>query len=126
MARNTTGRRATIASTRPSYMTAAPAYRYGLTQYAPRPSLALYEDLRRWHPMRDVRPAIRTTGRVATLAVRPTATFNPMGGLRSFTVPANVVTCVRRKMRREVLFAMGKSGGGKRRPSRTWRSNVKC
>lgn len=48
-----------------------------------------------------------------------------MGG-RYFAAPKYVAVCVRRKARREVLFAIGKGGGGKRRGRRNQFSNVRC
>lgn len=44
-----------------------------------------------------------------------------------FKVPGRTAVCVRRSMRREVLFATGRSGGGKRRrPRRTEASSISC
>ncbi|AZL82922.1 hypothetical protein [Apis mellifera associated microvirus 45] len=43
-----------------------------------------------------------------------------------FSVPEAVPICVRRKRRREVLLALGKGGGGKRRPRYNKFSNVRC
>lgn len=46
-----------------------------------------------------------------------------------FNVPQNVVICVRRKRRKEVLHALGKTGFGKapqKRPFRSWTSSLSC
>lgn len=44
----------------------------------------------------------------------------------AFKAPKFVAICVRRKIRREVLLALGRGGGGKRRPRRNAYSNVRC
>lgn len=45
----------------------------------------------------------------------------------SFSVPKHVSLCVRRKQRREVMFATGRSGGGpRRRPKFNHWSRVSC
>lgn len=45
----------------------------------------------------------------------------------SFAVPRMVTVCVRRKERREVIFARGKAGGGSRRRKKfNYWSAVKC
>lgn len=45
----------------------------------------------------------------------------------AFQAPKKTLVCVRRKERREVLFAKRKSGGGsRRRPHRRWYSDIKC
>ena len=79
------------------------------------------EDRRRFHPLRTLRPAGALKRSSRRIAVTP-STSNlagrfPSPGL-SFAVPRDVAICVRRKTRREVLFALkkrGKGSGAKRR-----------
>lgn len=118
----------------------SPSYRPGF------PSLVEVEDGRSWHPDPD-RGAVTIGGRWARVVVHPRPIvartkplwawkgmpigLQPPVGLR-FESPLKVVTCVRRKVRREVIFALDrqrsrKSGGrGGRRYRRTWRSNIGC
>lgn len=45
----------------------------------------------------------------------------------AFSAPAETLVCIRRKRRKEVLFAKRKTGkGGQRRPRRTPWSKIKC
>lgn len=111
-----------------------------------RPSLSnLFEveDLRTWHPDPE-QGALTIGGRFAAVIVhkRPviarantiwSARGLPVGvqvpvGFR-FESPFKVITCLRRKVRRGVIFARGKAGFGVRRRRvgrRSWRSNVSC
>ena len=43
-----------------------------------------------------------------------------------FRVPSKVAICVRRKTRKEVIFAKGKGGKGTRRPKRNKWCDVHC
>jgi len=105
--------------------------------------LVSVSDGRLWHPEGDDRPVLSIGGRVARVVVhkRPivarsntlwSASGLPKGlqvpvGLR-YESPFFVLTCLRRKVRREIMFAKRKAGFGKRnrRPRRTWRSDVSC
>lgn len=93
------------------------------------------EDLRFWHPDSDP-DALLTSGvptpiverRSANSARRMTrrAIFLSRPTL-AFHNPLNVVTCIRRKARREVLHALKKTRAGRGRGRRrTWRSNIRC
>lgn len=97
----------------------------------------IIDDGRTWHPLGDDRPALRFSSVPARLTVvdRPASrrarqagfSFQPLQtkAVRAFARPDDVVTCVRRQERREVLFATNRargSGAGRR----TWRSKVKC
>lgn len=103
------------------------------------------EDLRLYHPDPE-RGAVTFGGRYASVTVhnRPVVArsqrlqrwgFNrglPVGlqvpvGVQ-FAHAFNVLTCVRRKVRREVLHARKKTGRGvkRRQPRRTWRSAIWC
>lgn len=103
------------------------------------------DDGRYWHPDPE-HGALTVGGRYANVVVhsRPLVARSktasswiggrgvPVGvqvpvGVR-FESPYKVLTCVRRKIRREVIFARDKAGRGvkRRQPRRNWRSNVVC
>lgn len=104
--------------------------------------LSEFEDRRAWDPDPE-RGALTFGGRYARVVVhsRPviaranriwSASAYPVGvqvpvGVR-FESPFKVITCLRRKIRRGVIFARNKAGKGVRRrsPRRSWRSNVVC
>lgn len=111
--------------------------------------LNMVEDGRVYHPEGDDRPALDVLGRPVRFSVssvvRPpsvrvhrrsfVARSYYTNSFRGFQLPWGikyqsmfpVVTCLRRKVRKEVLFALGRtrSGrGGSRR--RSWRSSVEC
>lgn len=101
-----------------------------------RSNLSEIEDGRYWHPdpIRNARtprqwvsrfnlakPVRRSTQRVDRRAI---AFADPQS--LSFRNNKHVVVCVRRKQRREVLFAKGRGGGGKKRGRRNYWSNVRC
>lgn len=104
------------------------------------------EDFREWHPDPD-HGAVTLGGNWARVVVHPrpfVARSKPIYAWRGLPVglqppvglkfesPLKVVTCVRRKVRREVIHALAKlrkkkkpgRGGAKHR--RTWRSEIKC
>lgn len=73
------------------------------------------EDRRTFHPLRELRPARATRRASARTVVSPAklaGRFPPTG--LSFSVPRDVAVCVRRKTRREVIFAFKKAGKGSR------------
>lgn len=110
---------------------------------------SLVEDRRMFHPLDDDAPALDVAGRPSRFSVssvvrppmvrvhrRPfVARDYYTNSFRGFQVPVGikyqsmfpVVTCVRRKIRKEVLFALGRtrkgSQGGRQR---NWRSDVRC
>lgn len=104
--------------------------------------LSLVEDRRFWHPDPD-HGMFTVGGRVARVVVhkrpiiaRSNTLWSPRGlpvgiqvpvGLRVES-PFKVITCIRRKVRRQIMFATGRSGKGvkKRGPRRSWRSNISC
>ena len=112
----------------------------------PSPLLSSVEDGRFWHPDPD-QGALTVGGRWARVVVhsRPIVARSetlkswglvdrgvPVGfqvpvGVK-FESPLRVITCMRRKIRREVIFARKKAGKGvkRRKPRRNWRSNVVC
>lgn len=101
------------------------------------------EDDRRLFHFDKQRMAVRVGGNIARVVVhsRPivarsnniwSARGIPVGfqvpvGVR-FESPLKVWTCIRRKVRRRVIFAKKKAGFGKsqRMPRRNWRSDVVC
>lgn len=116
------------------------------------PDLSPFEDRRFWDPLGDFRPA-RTLNRrsAATIVEMPAALFSEaqraghLGGSSSshpsrrgpstfssrsvfrFRVPEKVAICVRRKRRKEVLFAKRRTGKGSRSPKhRNYYSEVSC
>lgn len=99
------------------------------TPYRARPravpsALSLLEDRRRFHPDgRFSRPA--AVPRSAARVVVRRATRFKFPDVFRFRVPERVVMCVRRKERREVLFAKNRtrSGGAK---ARNYWSSVSC
>jgi len=53
--------------------------------------------------------------------------YSQTKAILTFQQPERVAVCVRRKARREVLFAKKKAGrGGMRLPRRTWLSKISC
>lgn len=88
-------------------------------------SLGDVEDQRHFHPQGPRRPQLRATGQVASLR----RTYPSLTHQIGFSNPNNVIRCIRRKMRKEVLFAFnkqrkkGQSGG---RYKRNYWSKIKC
>lgn len=91
-------------------------------------SARLYlQDAREFSPyLSTVRPAQTVSGRPTVITVAPPPTPLRKAGF-SFSNPRSVTTCVRRGVRREVIFAKGKGGRGYKKPKRlTPYSKVKC
>lgn len=95
---------------------------------SPLPSLISYEDRRTWHPdgpLRSVFAFRRSARRILDRA-------NPMWHARSalhFADPTRVVLCLRRKVRKEVMHALrktGKRGRGQKPPKRNFYSAIGC
>lgn len=86
-----------------------------------------FEDRRSFHPARTNRPVVSRVGR-SRIGVARSLLPDVPAAVR-FVNPRNVIVCVRRKMRKEVLHALKKTGGrgGKnRRPRRNSLSNIHC
>lgn len=87
------------------------------------------EDLRRFHPTPLFRPSMSIVQAKPSIDVKPSRLVRtaPLSARAAFDEPHKVVVCVRRKVRREVLFAKRKTGRGARSPKRRnlW-SDVKC
>lgn len=91
--------------------------------------MGLYGDRRLYHPEGSDRPVdayIRSARRLQVARkVRGIARAVPMG--ISFWRPSKVLICVRRRMRREVMHALGIAGsGGLKYPRYTWHSEISC
>lgn len=91
--------------------------------------LRVFEDRRlfphREWPRRLVLPATKRSRRPVDAV--PARISERVSGHFSFRAPRAVVVCVRRKQRREVLFAMKRTGRGAKAPRRLneW-SSVRC
>lgn len=96
--------------------------------------LRLIQDLRTFYPQPALRPAFRLDGARASLTVarpasRSTArTKSLLPSAVGFHQPQQVLVCVRRKRRKEVLHALRKVGRGfgrRKKHFNKW-SNVRC
>jgi len=105
--------------------------------------LRLYEDRRRYDPEGRERSLRRFDGQRPRVSiarnpkVRPTrinhrrerlpGVWSQLPAGVRFENPEQVLVCARRKIRREVLHALRKSGKrGQKRPRITWKSKVHC
>lgn len=110
---------------RPGRVFYSPSLRIDVVR--PRTSLMQVEDRRRYHPLGSMAPAATLSRRDQRRLVEKTqhvgrevrrASFDPFASWvmpaakLGFAVPKKVAVCVRRKQRREAMFATGKSGGG--------------
>lgn len=93
--------------------------------YAVRSPSSLGEDRRTYHPAGPkYRPA--ESPRRHLVAVKPVQLFTAKP-VMAFDAPRHVAICVRRKVRDEVLHALGKVGrGGSRKRRRNQNSKVRC
>lgn len=86
------------------------------------------EDRRTYHP--DVYRPVRSTRVPRHRLIVPARAQKAARPARLFSVgfrnPSELLVCVRRKVRREVLLAKGRGGGGHRRPRRNAYSDVRC
>lgn len=88
--------------------------------------LAEAEDTRQWHPLGPDRPARDLSGRPRGVQVNPLKLAHALSFHQADPL-SRVVTCVRRKARREIMHALKltrKGAGGAKR--RNWRSDIKC
>lgn len=86
------------------------------------------EDTRTWHPDGPVRNVRRISGVSADVEVPRSKRFPhkaPSSILR-FHDPLRVIVCVRRRTRREVLFASRRNGRGNKKGRRTFNSEISC
>lgn len=96
-------------------------------------ALSEIEDLRYWHPAETPVRSSRRSGvtptpqRSRSRSGRQRSFFSPVVTVMGFKAPRTVAVCVRRKVRDQVLHALGKTGRGSGRPRRfTKNSNVRC
>lgn len=110
--------------------------RGGLLDLLSPPPLRFVQDDRTWNPNASPYEPSRTLfGNPGRVTVYPTRQ-KPVNGRPAdlywpsteigYHKPDQVVTCVRRQQRREVLHAKGKAGGKVRRNPRSPKSNVRC
>jgi len=85
-------------------------------------------DRRFFHPERELAPAASRTRNDRRLVARSVVDYPGASWRRPerFNVAGQVAICVRRKTRREVLFAKKRGGGGNRKPRWNEWSDVKC
>ena len=101
-----------------------------VTPPPPKP-LRLLEDRRTFHPDKMTRPAGAVTKKATRLrAGRSSSISRPHGPLPhhvGFSIPKQVAICIRRKIRKQVLFAKNKTrkGSGSRRNRNEW-SDIVC
>lgn len=88
------------------------------------------EDRRLWHPERANRPALSFSGNPAPVVIGRTRSVGRKTGWPSHAVkfknPDQVLVCLRRSRRREVILASGGPGKKSRRPKFSWRSKIHC
>lgn len=92
---------------------------------AVRSLLSEVEDRRTFNPAGRFRPAASSRRHlVKTKPIKLTGfASSPIHG---FVAPRGVAICVRRKIRREVIFARGKQGRGNKKPRYNLFSKVRC
>lgn len=120
---------AVIASPRLHY---SPVVRYSFTPSLPQP-LYLLEDRRTYHPDGEFRSFVSQPRLSARIVAKKAKTY---GGHYTFGIhgspavgfsrPSRVAICVKRKTRREVIFAAGRGGAGNRKGKRTYSSKFHC
>lgn len=106
--------------------------RSSLTVFAPRP-LLIPEDRRVYHPEGRFRPALASFRPAARIVAVDPVRKNRIvpkqtKATLAFADPGKVFVCVRRKVRREVLFASGRGAAPKpkRPPRRNPQSQISC
>lgn len=89
--------------------------------------LRMLEDRRTFDPRGVLRPPSSFIGKARVVARKATHPTWPGIGLK-FDIPRPIAICIRRKERKEVLFAKRKAGrGGSRKPPRrSFWSGVSC
>lgn len=101
------------------------------TVYIPKSYLSEIEDRRLYHPEGVSRPFRALNRAVARLKavdvkVHKKEKEKIIPRFIGFIDPARVLVCIRRKVRREVMHAMGAAGGSVRPPHRTESSEIRC
>lgn len=110
-------------------------YKLATTPISVSDVLSSIQDLRVFHPEAALRPLLSVPGHIASWSVNYASRVSRRGNpvrLRlptaiSFKHPERVLVCVRRSVRRQVLFANGRSGQRRRfQPRRNPNSNIRC
>lgn len=126
-------------------LTRLPSASRGPIGFRPFTTLQTIEDRREWNPEGDFRPARSFNQSRHRLTINPVARSTPpnrdrfarlrtLEGLRDGTLarvgferPDRVMICVRRKIRREVMHALGHAGkGGQKPPKFNFYSKISC
>lgn len=123
----------------PSIATAHYTRAVPIQQFKPRPfSLTLYEDRRQFHPEGIYAPAKSFNSTRHRIAVPksnykvPLSQYSALGQTYptyklAFEAPTKVLVCVRRKIRKQVLHALSKTGKvGQNRPKISDYSHISC
>lgn len=100
----------------------------GLIPRSQNDSLTAYEDRRTWHPARKAVRVPRSFRGSTRLQIGPSRHLAKYPTpVIQFAAPHRVLVCVRRHIRREVLYAFNKAGrGGQLSPRWTAWSSVNC
>lgn len=110
-------------------------YQYDLEDLIRSDRLTEIEDRRTYHPEGESRPARSISKRAHRLELaKPVVSqWNELPGYSgiyspvAFTQPHNVLVCIRRKQRKEVLHALNKAGkAGQKTPRRSAYSDIQC
>lgn len=107
----------------PSRVTSYSNYAFPYKDYRP------VEDRRTWHPSGTLRPVRTARGTGAMVKARSRVGQSPFAApaALSFVDPSNVLVCVRRQRRKQVLHALGIAGGtGFKAPRFNRNSLVSC
>lgn len=89
--------------------------------------LLAIEDRRTFHPSKKQRSARSFNAAHHTLKVKRGPNGKPLSSKISFGNPKRVLICVRRKIRREIIFAFGKGNKGARSVRRrSYFSSISC
>lgn len=129
------GSRGKTSVTRGVNISTANHTRLRLPPRLPSSRLLLYEDRRQFHPEGVYARPATFDGSRQRIGVSSSPNVNKRKGrsrpffkpILAFEHPLRVVLCARRKIRKEVLHALGKSGrGGQRKPRYSYYSSISC
>lgn len=87
--------------------------------------LTVISDDRLFNPIKHIKPRLNVLGRTAAIKTKAQIYKAPFA---VFQAPRNTILCVRRKIRKEVLFAIGAGGSRKprKKPHYNLNSQFKC
>lgn len=90
------------------------------------PDLIPVEDNRRYHPEGKARPRLTKSGQKAQVRSNLSNLLQTQTSM-VFQAPPEVLTCVRRNARKEVMHALNKAGKtGQKKPKRNFWSSISC